>query len=78
MPPRTPHELASDIAAMASNMVALERAATRPEIRRTFNRNVIGAEMIKLLKNPAIDVQYKLRTYHYVPKGGATSYREHL
>jgi len=27
-----------------------------------------GAEMIRLLQNPAIDVQYKLRTYHYVPK----------
>ena len=27
-----------------------------------------GAELIRLLKNPAIDVQYKLRTYHYVPK----------
>jgi len=37
-----------------------------------------GAEMIQLLKNPAFEVQYKLRTYHYVPKdGGATSYREH-
>jgi rhamnogalacturonyl hydrolase YesR len=37
-----------------------------------------GAEMIRLLKNPAIDIQIKLRTYHYVPKdGGATSYREH-
>ena len=28
-----------------------------------------GAEMIRLLQNPAIDIQYKLRTYHYVPKG---------
>ena len=27
-----------------------------------------GAEMVRLLQNPAIDVQYKLRTYHYVPK----------
>lgn len=37
-----------------------------------------GAEMIKLLQNPEIDIQVKLRTYHYVPKsGGATSYREH-
>jgi len=26
-----------------------------------------GAEMIRLLQNPAVDVQYKLRTYHYVP-----------
>jgi unsaturated rhamnogalacturonyl hydrolase len=29
-----------------------------------------GAEMIRLLQSPAIDVQYKLRTYHYVPKAG--------
>jgi rhamnogalacturonyl hydrolase YesR len=29
-----------------------------------------GAEIIRLLRNPAIDVQYKLRTYHYVPKKG--------
>jgi unsaturated rhamnogalacturonyl hydrolase len=29
-----------------------------------------GAEMIRLLQNPAVDVQYKLRTYHYVPKKG--------
>jgi unsaturated rhamnogalacturonyl hydrolase len=37
-----------------------------------------GAEMIRLLKNPAIDIQVKLRTYQYVPRdGGATSYREH-
>ena len=37
-----------------------------------------GAEMIRLLKNPDIEIQIKLRTYHYVPKTGAkTSYREH-
>jgi rhamnogalacturonyl hydrolase YesR len=34
-----------------------------------------GAEMIKLINNPKIDVQVKLRTYHYVPKdAGATNY----
>lgn len=27
-----------------------------------------GAEMIRLLTNPEIEVQYKLRTYHYLPK----------
>ena len=38
-----------------------------------------GVEMIRLLKNPAFIIDYKLRTYHYVPKdGGETSYREHL
>jgi rhamnogalacturonyl hydrolase YesR len=37
-----------------------------------------GAEMIRLLNNPAIDIQYRVRTYHYVPKdGGQTNYREH-
>jgi hypothetical protein len=35
---------------MASNIVALERAAERPELRRTFDRKVIGAEMIKLVR----------------------------
>lgn len=30
-----------------------------------------GAEMIKMLNNPAFDIQYKLRTYHYVPKAAA-------
>ena len=29
-----------------------------------------GAEMIALLRNPAVDIQVKLRTYHYVPKSG--------
>lgn len=34
-----------------------------------------GAEMIRLLKNPAVDIQVKLRTYHYVPKSaGAPQY----
>jgi hypothetical protein len=37
-----------------------------------------GAEVLRMLENPAIDVQYRLRTYHYVPKDGKpTSYREH-
>jgi rhamnogalacturonyl hydrolase YesR len=27
-----------------------------------------GAEMIRLLENPAFEIQTKLRTYHYVPK----------
>jgi unsaturated rhamnogalacturonyl hydrolase len=34
-----------------------------------------GVEMIKLLNNPNIDIQVRLRTYHYVPRGaGATNY----
>ena len=50
MPPRTSHALALDIAAMASNMVALERASERQEVGRSFDREVIGAEMIKLVR----------------------------
>lgn len=37
-----------------------------------------GVEIIRLLKNPAFTIDNKLRTYHFVPKGGETSYREHL
>jgi len=36
-----------------------------------------GAEIIKMLKNPAFNIEYRVRTYHYVPKGGQTNYREH-
>jgi rhamnogalacturonyl hydrolase YesR len=37
-----------------------------------------GAEMLKLLSNPKVNIEYKVRTYHYQPKdGGATDYREH-
>lgn len=37
-----------------------------------------GAEIIKMLKNPALTVEHKVRTYHYQPAAGAkTDYREH-
>ena len=37
-----------------------------------------GSEVIRMLENPAFEIQYRLRTYHFVPKDGrATSYREH-
>ena len=37
-----------------------------------------GAEMIGLLTNPAFAIEYRVRTYHYVPKAdGKTDYREH-
>jgi rhamnogalacturonyl hydrolase YesR len=37
-----------------------------------------GAEMIKLLKNPNVAVEHRVRTYHYMPKtSGQTDYREH-
>jgi rhamnogalacturonyl hydrolase YesR len=37
-----------------------------------------AAEMIKLLNNPAFDIQYKVRTYHYMPKSNSkTDYGKH-
>jgi unsaturated rhamnogalacturonyl hydrolase len=36
-----------------------------------------GAEIIKMLSNPAFEIEYRVRTYHYLPKGGKTDYREH-
>lgn len=37
-----------------------------------------GAEIIKLIKNPNIAVEHRVRTYHYMPKtAGQTDYREH-
>jgi unsaturated rhamnogalacturonyl hydrolase len=36
-----------------------------------------GAEMIRMLKNPKISIEYKVRTYHYMEKGSTTDYREH-
>ena len=36
-----------------------------------------GAEIIRLVTNPAFEVQHKVRTYHYMPKSGQTDYREH-
>ncbi len=37
-----------------------------------------GAEVIQMLKNPAFNIEHKVRTYHYVPTGAAkTDYREH-
>jgi unsaturated rhamnogalacturonyl hydrolase len=37
-----------------------------------------GAEIIKLVNNPAFAIEHRVRTYHFVPKdGGQTNYREH-
>jgi len=36
-----------------------------------------GAEMIRLITNPKIAVDYKVRTYHYMDKGTQPNYREH-
>jgi rhamnogalacturonyl hydrolase YesR len=36
-----------------------------------------GAEMIGLITNPKLTVEYKLRTYHYMPKDVKSNYGEH-
>lgn len=37
-----------------------------------------GAEIIRLVQNPAFAIEHRVRTYHFVPRdGGQTSYREH-
>jgi unsaturated rhamnogalacturonyl hydrolase len=37
-----------------------------------------GAEMIRLINNKNIGIEYRVRTYHYMPRdGGKTDYREH-
>jgi rhamnogalacturonyl hydrolase YesR len=37
-----------------------------------------GAEMIRMLENSNFEIQYKLRTYHYIPKNrGTSTYRDH-
>ncbi|MFO1489102.1 MAG: glycoside hydrolase family 88 protein [Verrucomicrobiota bacterium] len=35
-----------------------------------------GAEMIRLLENPAFEIQYKNRTYHYLPKESKTDNKQ--
>jgi rhamnogalacturonyl hydrolase YesR len=37
-----------------------------------------GAEIIRMVQNPAFAIEHRVRTYHFVPKdGGQTNYREH-
>ena len=36
-----------------------------------------GAEMLRMLKNPEIDIQHKLRTYHYVPREHGKAISDH-
>ncbi|UGQ47299.1 glycoside hydrolase family 88/105 protein [Massilia endophytica] len=37
-----------------------------------------GAEIIRLINNRNIGIEYRVRTYHYMPRdGGKTDYREH-
>lgn len=64
----------------ASDMVYYYNRPTSVKALHGYGTTMLaGVEMLRLLKNPAFTIDYKLRTYHYVPKdGGATSYREHL
>jgi unsaturated rhamnogalacturonyl hydrolase len=36
-----------------------------------------GAEIIRLVQNPAFAIEHRVRTYHFVPRGAQTNYREH-
>jgi rhamnogalacturonyl hydrolase YesR len=64
---------------LAGDQVYYYNRPTSPYALHGYGPTLLaGAEMIRLLANPAIDIQYRVRTYHYVPRaGGATSYREH-
>ena len=64
---------------LASDQVYYYNRPTSVDAMHGYGPTLLaGAEMIKLLNNPALEVQYKVRTYHYMPKDGAkTDYREH-
>jgi len=36
-----------------------------------------GSEIIRMITNPKVAVDFKVRTYHYMDKGSKTDYREH-
>jgi rhamnogalacturonyl hydrolase YesR len=63
----------------ASDPVYYYNRPASPKALHGYGPTILaGVEMLRMLKNPAFTIDYKLRTYHYVPKdGGATSYREH-
>ena len=62
----------------ASDQVYYYNRPTSPKALHSYGTTMLaGIEMIRLLKNPAFVIDYKLRTYHYVPKDAQTSYREH-
>ncbi|MFL6675223.1 MAG: glycoside hydrolase family 105 protein [Massilia sp.] len=64
----------------ASDQVYYYHRPTSPAALHGYGPTLLaGAEMIKLLANPAFEIQHRVRTYHFVPKnGGQTDYREHL
>jgi unsaturated rhamnogalacturonyl hydrolase len=63
---------------LASDMVYYYHRPTSADALHGYGPTLMaGAEIIKLVSNPAFEVQHKVRTYHYMPKGGQTDYREH-
>jgi len=63
---------------LAGDMVYYYHRPTSAEALHGYGPALLaGAEIIKLVTNPAFEVQHKVRTYHYLPKGGTTDYREH-
>ncbi len=63
----------------AGDMVYYYNRPASPKALHGYGTTMLaGVEMIRMLKNPAFVIDYKLRTYHYVPKDAQTSYREHL
>lgn len=63
---------------LASDMVYYYHRPTSVDALHGYGPMLMaGAEIIRLVTNPAFEVQHKVRTYHYMPKGGQTDYREH-
>lgn len=63
---------------LASDMVYYYHRPTSVDALHGYGPTLLaGAEIIKLVNNPAFEIQHKVRTYHYLPKGGKTDYREH-
>jgi hypothetical protein len=64
---------------LAGDQVYYYNRPTSPHALHGYGPTLLaGAEIIKLINNPAFKVEFKVRTYHYQPKDGApTDYREH-
>ena len=63
---------------LASDMVYYYHRPTSADALHGYGPALLaGAEIIRLVSNPAFEIQHKVRTYHYLPKGGQTDYREH-
>jgi unsaturated rhamnogalacturonyl hydrolase len=64
---------------LASDQVYYYHRPTSPYALHGYGPVLLaGSEMLRMMENPNFEIQYKLRTYHYVPKDGRpTSYREH-